>query len=96
MADAPTIAITGGYGTEAIIRKEVIDTGKKDAKGNPVKTIKYVLKYPETVIPVPVEELPANGAECEGSCGCTAEATTEEAPATFTEEDATNIPFMGE
>lgn len=100
LADAPTIAITGGYGTEAIIRKEVIDTGKKDAKGNPVKTIKYVLKYPETVIPVPVEELPANAAEHEGaiSCGCaTAEAaTTEEAPATFTEEDAAKIPFMGE
>lgn len=94
LADAPTIAITGGYGTEDIIRKEVIDTGKKDAKGNPVKTIKYVLKYPETVIPVPVEELPANGAECEAARA--AEACEAEAPATFTEEDATNIPFMGE
>lgn len=96
LADAPTIAITGGYGTEALFRKEVIDTGKTNDKGVAIKTTKYVLKYPETVIPV-IEEAPANGAECEGaiSCGCATEETVEE-PATFTEEDTNKIPFMGE
>lgn len=75
-ADAPTKAITGGFGSEDLFEKVVTDTGKVNKDGNPIKVTKFVLKYPETVIPVidiematmvaespeynAVEELPVN------------------------------------
>jgi len=43
--------ITGGYGVEDLIERVVEDTGKKDKDGNPVKYTKWVLKYPETIVP---------------------------------------------
>lgn len=96
LADAPTIAITGGYGTEALFRKEVTDTGKVNDKGIAIKTTKYVLKYPETIIPVAVEEAPANGAECEEERACTEACDNAEPTTPFAAEDADKIPFMGE
>lgn len=58
-ADAPTIAMTGGYGSEDLFKKVVTDTGKVDKNGNAIKTVKFVLRYPDTVIPP---------ADC--ACGC--------------------------
>lgn len=50
-ADAPTRTMTGGYGSEQLFEKVVTDTGKVDKNGNPIKTTKFVLRNPETVIP---------------------------------------------
>lgn len=44
-------AMTGGYTTEDLIDKVIEDTGKVDKDGKPIKITKYVLKYPDTVIP---------------------------------------------
>ena len=54
-ADAPTKAMTGGYGSEQLFNKEITDTGKVDKNGTPIKTTKFVPKYPETIIPVEEE-----------------------------------------
>lgn len=43
-----------GYLTEDLVVRTVVDTGKVDKKGRPIKVTKYDLKYPETVVP-PVE-----------------------------------------
>ena len=43
-----------GYSTEDLVVRTVVDTGKVDKKGQPIKITKYDLKYPETVVP-PVE-----------------------------------------
>lgn len=51
IADAPTKATTGGYGSEDLFEKVVIDTGKVDKKGNPIKITKFNLKHPETILP---------------------------------------------
>lgn len=51
-ADAPTKAITGGFGSEDLFEKVVTDTGKVNKDGNSIKVTKFVLRYPETVIPV--------------------------------------------
>lgn len=51
-ADAPTKMLTGGFGSEDLFDKVVTDTGKVDKNGNPIKISKFILKYPETVIPV--------------------------------------------
>ena len=61
-ADAPTRAMTGGYGSEQLFTKEVTDTGKVDKNGTPIKTTKFVPKYPETIIPV--EETEETNEEC--------------------------------
>lgn len=44
--------MTGGYGTEDLVTKVVENTGKVNKDGNEIKVTKYVLKYPETIIPV--------------------------------------------
>ena len=48
----PISKLTGGYTTEDLVVRNVIDTGKKDKSGNPIKITKYDLKYPETIIPL--------------------------------------------
>lgn len=65
-ADAPTRAMTGGYGSEQLFNKEVTDTGKVDKNGTPIKTTKFVPKYPETIIPI--EEVAYRMEE--ETCGC--------------------------
>lgn len=47
--------LTGGFTTEDLVEKVVEDTGTVDKKGKPIKVTKYILKYPETVIPVEQE-----------------------------------------
>lgn len=59
-ADAPTKMLTGGFGSEDLFDKIVTDTGKVDKNGNPIKISKFILKYPETVIPVVDVEMVQN------------------------------------
>ena len=49
--EVPIRKMTGGYGTEDLIVKVIEDTGKLDTDGKPVKLAKYVLKYPDTILP---------------------------------------------
>lgn len=42
---------TGGYTTDDLISREVIDTGKTDKSGKPVKQTVYKLIYPDTIVP---------------------------------------------
>lgn len=55
--EASIRTMTGGYGTEDLVTKVIETTGALDKNGKPVKITKYVLKYPDTVIP-PVEDTP--------------------------------------
>ena len=74
-ADAPTKAMTGGFGSEELFTKEITDTGKVDKNGTPIKTTKFVLKHPETIIPV--EEV-AYRMEEETCCPCDESVVCEE------------------
>lgn len=48
----PIKDMTGGYTTEDLVQREVVKTGKLDPKtGKEVVSIRYTLKYPETVVP---------------------------------------------
>lgn len=48
----PIKEMTGGYTTEDLVQREVIKTGKLDSKtGKEIIQTRFVLKYPETVIP---------------------------------------------
>lgn len=49
------VTMTGGYTTEDLVEKVVETTNSVDKDGNPVKMTKYVLKYPDTVVPVQEE-----------------------------------------
>lgn len=54
--EVPIKKVTGGYTTEDLIERVVVDTGKVDKKtGKPIKDTQFNLKYPETIIP-PVSE----------------------------------------
>lgn len=55
LTDAPTRAMTGGFGTEDIIKKVVTPTDKLDKNGNVIKTTTYEFLYPDTIVP-PVKE----------------------------------------
>ena len=54
--EASIKTMTGGYRAEDLVEKVIETTGAVDKNGKPVKTTKFVLKYPETVIPVAAEE----------------------------------------
>lgn len=54
--EAPIRRWTGGYGTEDLVEKVVEATDKLDKEGKPVKVTKYVLKYPNTILPPAMEE----------------------------------------
>lgn len=48
----PIKDMTGGYTTEDLVQREIVKTGKIDPKtGKEVVSIRYTLKYPETVVP---------------------------------------------
>lgn len=51
-----------GYGVEQLITRKVIDTGKVDKEGKPVKVTKWELNFPETIVP-PQEQLADEVAE---------------------------------
>lgn len=48
---APIKRMTGGYTTSDLLDRQVVDTGKVDKDGRPIKVTNYVLKYPDTVVP---------------------------------------------
>lgn len=53
----PIREMTGGYTTEDLVNREVVHTGKIDSKtGKEIMQTRFVLKYPETVIPVAADE----------------------------------------
>ena len=54
--EASIKTMTGGYSSEDLVEKVIETTGVVDKNGKPVKTTKFVLKYPETVIPVAAKE----------------------------------------
>lgn len=54
--EVPIRKMTSGYGTEDLIVKVIEDTGKLDKDGKPVKLAKYVLKYPDTILPPAMED----------------------------------------
>lgn len=53
--EAPIKSMTGGYGTEDLVEK-VVETSGTDKNGKPIKVTKYVLKYPDTIIPPALDE----------------------------------------
>lgn len=55
--EAPIKTMTGGYTTEDLVDKVIESTGALDKNGKPIKVTKYVLKYPETVIPIAAESI---------------------------------------
>ena len=55
--EASIKTMTGGYGTEDLVDKVIETTSAVDKNGKPIKVTKYVLKYPETIIPVAAEEI---------------------------------------
>ena len=63
LTDAPTKAMTGGYGTEDIIKKVVTPTDKLDKNGNVIKVTTYEFLYPETIVP-PTEVAVEDTVEC--------------------------------
>ena len=65
LTDAPTKAMTGGFGTEDIIRKVVVPTDKMDKNGNIIKQTTYEFIYPETIVPpvMEVSEVPTAGSD---------------------------------
>ena len=105
--EAPIRKMTGGYGTEDLIVKVIEDTGKLDKDGKPVKLAKYVLKYPDTILPPTMDD-------CDGVVDDTEKAPEVEvssdnavaidpsvesplAPAMVNKEDGTDssdLPFM--
>lgn len=56
LQEAPVKLVTNGFTTSDILKKVVEETGKTDKDGRPIKTTKYVLRYPETILPQAVEE----------------------------------------
>lgn len=49
----PIKEMTGGYTTEDLVTREVVHTGKMDSKtGKEILQTRYILKYPNTVVPV--------------------------------------------
>ena len=49
--EAPIRKMTDGYGTEDLVEKVIEDTGKLDKSGKTIKLAKYILRYPDTIIP---------------------------------------------
>lgn len=50
-----SIRRTTGYGVMDLVKREVVDTGKVDKNGKPIKDTQFNLIYPETVVP-PVKD----------------------------------------
>ncbi len=51
LQEAPVKLVTNGFTTSDILTKVVEETGKFDKEGRPLKSTKYVLRYPETILP---------------------------------------------
>lgn len=51
LTDAPTRAMTGGFGTEDIIKKVITVTDKVNKSGDAIKQTTFEFIYPDTIIP---------------------------------------------
>lgn len=60
---APIKRMTGGYTTNQLLDRQVVDTGKVDKDGRPIKVTNYVLKYPDTIVPPTQETEPTTAPE---------------------------------
>jgi len=84
--DAPIKEATGGYGVEDLIVRTVEVTDKIGKDGKPAKTVKWNLKYPDTIVPTEettekVEGMEAEPANVEASAEAPElEPKTEEVP----------------
>lgn len=58
--EAPVREATGGFTTDDIVVRDVIEG--VDKNGKPIKTVAYRLRFPETIVPPVEEEVAAN--EC--------------------------------
>ena len=47
----PIKEVTGGWTTEDLVERVIVDTGKVGKDGKPIKMTQYVLKYPDTIVP---------------------------------------------
>ena len=57
----PIKEMTGGYTTEDLVTREVVHTGKMDSKtGKEILQTRYILKYPNTVVPPTTEDGPGS------------------------------------
>lgn len=57
----PIKEMTGGYTTEDLVTRETVHTGKMDSKtGKEILQTRYILKYPETVVPPTTEDGPGS------------------------------------
>ena len=57
----PIKEMTGGYTTEDLVTREVVHTGKMDSKtGKEILQTRYILKYPDTVVPPTTEDGPGS------------------------------------
>lgn len=63
--EASIRTMTGGYSTEDLVDKVVETTATLDKNGKAVKITKYVLKYPDTIVPTPLAEESAPDTEVE-------------------------------
>lgn len=82
----PIKEMTGGYTTEDLVVKEITKTGKLDSKtGKEIFTTRYVLKYPDTVVPPTIEApstegLPGSDFDVDAQNMCVDYAKPEDAP----------------
>ena len=80
----PIKEMTGGYTTEDLVIRKIEGTGKMDAKtGKEIMQTRFVLKYPETVVPPVVE-----GAGSDYDADAENLAKEEELPEQLQEQDA--------
>lgn len=67
LQEAPVKLVTNGFTTSDILQKVVEETGKFDKEGRPLKSTKYVLKYPETILPPTPDAGEIEPSTCEGT-----------------------------
>ena len=77
LTDAPTRAMTGGFGTEDIIKKVITVTDKVNKNGDAVKQTTFEFIYPDTIIPPTKDNEPIiPEVVCEFGCRNIDETTT--------------------
>lgn len=88
----PIKEMTGGYSTEDLVIRETVHTGKVDAKtGKEILQTRFVLKYPETVVPVvppTTEGLPGSDYDLDKE-NTVSETPSEDVPEELLAENAT-------
>lgn len=88
--EAPIKEATGGYSTEDLIVRTVEVTDKTDKDGKPIKSTKWNLKYPDTIIPPAEETAEADMAPEEAESAESVEAEVAEAEKTYMAANSIN------